>query len=137
MLRRDGKIELLKRVPLFARCNKKQLSAIARLADVLDVPTGKTLIREGAPGGEFMVIVEGAAEVKRNGRKINTLGPGDVMGEIALVAGGPRSATVTTTQDTSFLVIGARQFWELLEQAPDLQVSVIRALGERLQSVAI
>jgi CRP-like cAMP-binding protein len=137
MLRRDGKIELLRRVPLFARCNKKQLVAIARLADLVDVPTGRVLIREGAQGGEFMVIVEGAVEVRRKGRKINTLGPGDVMGEMALVSGGPRSATVTTTQDTSFLVIGARQFWELLEQAPDLQLSVIRALGERLQSVAV
>jgi CRP-like cAMP-binding protein len=124
MLRKDGKIELLKKVPLFSQCNKKQLAAIASLADLIDLPEGTILIREGAPGRECMVIVEGAVEVKRKGRKINSLGPGDFIGEMALISGAPR-------------IVTERQFWELLERTPKMQTSVIKALGERLQSLAV
>ena len=76
MLHKDGKVELLKTVPLFARCTRKQIGAIANLADMIQVPAGTRLITEGAIGGEFMIIVEGTGEVRRKGRKIDTLGPG-------------------------------------------------------------
>ena len=135
MLRKDGKIELLKHVPLFSHCTKKQLAEIANLTDLVVLPAGKVLIREGAPGSEFMVIVEGAAEVRRKGRRITTLGAGDFTGELALISRAPRNATVTTTQDTSLLVVTERQFWDLLERAPDMQTSVIRAMGERLHAL--
>jgi CRP/FNR family cyclic AMP-dependent transcriptional regulator len=137
MLRKDGKIELLKKVPLFSQCSKKQLSAIASLADLIDLPEGAVLIREGARGRECMVIVEGEVEVRRKGRKINSLGPGDFIGEMALISGAPRNATVSTTRDSSLLVVTERQFWELLERTPRMQTSVIKALGERLQSLAV
>jgi CRP/FNR family cyclic AMP-dependent transcriptional regulator len=137
MLRRDAKIELLKKVPLFSHCNKKQLAAIASLADLVDRPAGTELIKEGARGREFMVIVEGAGEVRRKGRKIDTIGPGDFIGELALISGGPRNATVKTTSDTSFLVVTDGQFWSLLEQAPEIQTSVLKALGERLQPLVV
>lgn len=136
-MRKDGKIELLKTVPLFARCSKKQIGAVASLADLIQLPAGTRLIAEGAAGREFMVIVEGTGEVRRKGRKIDTLGPGDFIGEIALIAGGPRTATVLTTSDASLLVVSARQFWTLLEQVPGIQAGVIKALGERLQPVAV
>jgi CRP-like cAMP-binding protein len=137
MLHKDGKIELLKQVPLFSRCNKKELAAIANLADLIDLPAGKRLVREGSSGREFMVIVEGAVEVSRKNRKINVLGPGDFIGEMALISGAPRNATVTTTRHSSLLVVTERQFWELLERTPGMQMSVIKALGERLQSLAV
>jgi CRP-like cAMP-binding protein len=137
MLHKDGKIELLKQVPLFSRCNKKQLAAIATLADLIDVPAGKLLVREGSLGRDFMVIVEGAVDVSRQGHKINVLGPGDFIGEMALISGAPRNATVTTTRPSSLLVVTERQFWDLLEQTPGMQMSVIKALGERLQSLAV
>ena len=137
MLRRDAKIELMKAVPLFSRCSKKQLAAIARLADLIQLPAGTKLIREGASGREFMVIVDGAGEVRRKGRKVATIGPGDFIGEIALIVGGPRNATVVTTTDTSLLVLTARQFWTVLEDAPEIQGSVLKALGERLQPLQI
>jgi len=86
VLRKDAKIELLKNVPLFSHCNKKQLASIASLADLISVPPGTQLITEGRPGLEFMVIVEGAGEVRRKGRKIDTLGPGDFIGEMALIS---------------------------------------------------
>src|SRR6185312_4179226 len=132
MLHKDGKIELLKKVPLFSQCTRKQLAAIAGLADL---PEGTLLIREGAVGRECMVIVEGAVEVRRDGRRINSLGPGDFIGEMALISGAPRNATVTTTQPSSLLVVTERQFWELLERTPGMQISVIKALGERLHSL--
>jgi CRP/FNR family transcriptional regulator, cyclic AMP receptor protein len=137
MLHKDGKIELLKQVPLFSRCSKKQLAAIATLADLIDMPAGKLLVREGSLGRDFMVIVEGAVEVSRKSNKINVLGPGDFIGEMALISGAPRNATVTTTRDSSLLVVTERQFWDLLEQTPGMQMSVIKALGERLQSLAV
>lgn len=137
MLHKDGKIELLKQVPLFSRCNKKQLAAIATLADLIDMPAGKLLVREGSLGRDFMVIVDGAVDVSRQGHKINVLGPGDFIGEMALISGAPRNATVTTTRPSSLLVVTERQFWDLLEQTPGMQMSVIKALGERLQSLAV
>ena len=137
MLRKDAKIELLKTVPLFSQCNKKQLASIASLADLISVPAGTQLITEGRPGLEFMVIVEGAGEVRRKGRKIDTLAPGDFIGEIALITGGPRNATVRTTTDTSLLAVTGRQFWTLIEQAPEIQTSLLKALGQRLQSLEV
>lgn len=137
MLRKDAKIELLKQVPLFSQCTKKQLAAIANVADLIGVPASTELIREGALGREFMVIVEGTVDVKRKGRKINSLGPGDFIGEVALISGGPRNATVTTTRKTSLLALTDRQFWDLLKQVPELQSSVIKGLGERLQAEAV
>jgi CRP/FNR family transcriptional regulator, cyclic AMP receptor protein len=137
MLHKDGKIELLKTVPLFSRCTRKQIGAIARLADLTQVPAGTRLIAEGAIGGEFMIIVEGTGEVRRRGRKIDSLGPGDFIGEVALISSGRRNATVSTTSDVSLLVVTARQFWTLLEEAPEIQTRVLKALGERLQSGAV
>src|SRR5262245_38247286 len=135
MLRKDAKIELLKNVPLFSHCTKKQLAEIASIADLIDVPKGTRLIREGAVGREFMVIVEGSVEVRRKGRKINELGPGDFIGEMALISGAPRNATVTASQESLLLAVTDRQFWGLLEQAPDMQTSVIKAMGARLQAL--
>ena len=83
MLRKDAKIELLKHVPLFSHCNKKQLAEIATLADLVDLPAGTLVIREGAVGREFMVIVEGAVEVRRKGRKISELPVVDGHGRLA------------------------------------------------------
>jgi CRP-like cAMP-binding protein len=137
MLGKDGKIEFLKDVPLFSHCSKKQLASIASIADLSDFPAGTLLIREGESGHDFMVIVEGAVDVRRKGRKINELGPGDFIGEMALIAAAPRNATVTTTQDSWLLVVTERQFWELLEQSPQLKTSVIKAMGERLQSLNV
>ena len=93
----NTKIDLIKRVPLFASASKSELEEIASIADEIDLPEGKTVIREGETGREFLVIVEGSADVDRGGRKIATLGPGDFAGEIALIAKMPRTATITTT----------------------------------------
>ena len=122
---------------MFGRCNKKQLAAVASITDLFSAPAGTVLIKEGAQGRDCMIIVEGAVDVRRKGRKINTLGRGDFIGEMALIVGGPRNATVTTTTDTSLLAITDREFWDLLETAPEIQTSLLKALGERLRSLAV
>jgi CRP-like cAMP-binding protein len=132
VLRKDAKIELLKGVPLFSHCNKKQLASIAQLSDLVQVPAGTELIREGETGHEFLVFAEGTGEVRRKGRKIDTIGPGDFVGEIALLTGAPRNATVKTTSNAMLLAVTSRAFGGLLDEAPDIQKSVLKALAERL-----
>ena len=136
-LRRDAKVKLIGTVPLFARCSKRALQQIAAMADELDVPEGRQLTREGEAGSEFFIILEGTAEVRRRGRKIRTLGPGDFLGEIALVTRVPRTATVTATSPLDVLVITAREFRSLLEQAPAVQTKVLEALAERLAATSL
>jgi CRP-like cAMP-binding protein len=132
VLRKNAKLELLKKVPLFSLCSKKELEEVAQLADEVDLPEGRDLATEGATGKEFVVIVEGGADVRRKGRKINTLGSGDFLGEIALIAGIPRTATVTTTEPSHVLVVTAQAFKQLLRDSPSIQLKVLEALAHRL-----
>jgi len=132
VLRRDAKLELFKQVPLFERCSKRELQDVASLADEVDLPAGHTLTAEGATGKEFIVIVEGGAKVTRKGRTINTLGPGDFLGEIALVTGEPRTATVTTTEPSHLLVVTSQAFKSMLRKSPSIQLKVLDALAHRL-----
>ena len=134
MLRKDAKIELLRRVPLFELCSKGELREIASIADELPLPAGKGLTREGAPGHEFMVVVEGAAEVRKGGRRINLLGAGDFLGEIALITGRKRTASVTTLEPTRLLVITERDFRRLIRDVPSIQPKVMQALASRLEA---
>jgi CRP-like cAMP-binding protein len=132
VLRKNAKIELMKSVPLFARCSKRELTEVASIADELDLDAGSTLTKQGARGQEFVVIAEGAADVVRNGKKVNTLGSGDFLGEIALITAQPRTATVKTTAPTRILVISASDFRRLLRRTPSIQEKVLAALAERL-----
>ena len=128
----NAKIELLRHVPLFEGCSKQELQKIAQIADQLDMPEGKVLIKEGDRGREFFVIVEGDVEVRRKGRRVKNLGPGDFIGEISLLSKIPRVATVKSLTPVSLLVITDRAFLALLEQAPSLAVKVARTLAERV-----
>jgi CRP-like cAMP-binding protein len=131
-LGKDQKVELIRKVPLFARSSKRELREIASVADEIDLKAGKELTRQGATGREFFVILDGGAEVRRNGRKIRTLGEGDFLGEIALVSKSPRTATVTTTEPTRALVITAQSFDRLLRTNPQIQRGILEALADRL-----
>ena len=131
-LGRDAKVDLIAKVPLFSHCSKRELEQIASVADEIDLREGKELMREGALGREFFVILEGSAEVTQEGQTINTLGPGDFFGEIALVSDTPRTATVTATSPVRALVITDRSFKRLLRDSPQIQAKVLSALAERL-----
>jgi CRP/FNR family transcriptional regulator, cyclic AMP receptor protein len=128
----NSKIDLIKGVPLFASASKQELAEIAGIADEIDLPEGKVLIREGDTGREFFVLIEGSAEVARAGKKVASIGPGDFFGEIALIAKTPRNATITTTSPIRTLVITDRAFRQLLDHAPQIQIGVLTALAERL-----
>ncbi len=132
MLGKNAKLELIKGVPLFSRCSKRELKEIALLADELTLPAGRNLTKEGASGREFVVIAEGSADVRRRGRKVNSLGSGDFLGEIALITGEPRTATVTTTSPSRLLVITAADFRRLMRKTPSIQGKVLEALAHRV-----
>ena len=135
-LRRDAKLELLKGVPLFAKCSKAELRRIAMLADEVEFGENKTVIREGTRGREFFVVVDGVLRVTRNGRTVSDLGAGDFVGELALVADVPRTATVTASTPVHLLVLTHRGFREVLNQSPPIAAKVLESLGERLHSDA-
>ena len=133
MLRRNEKVELIKGVPLFADCSRGELEQIAQIADEIDLAEGKELTRLSEPGREFFVLLEGEAEVSRDGETLNHLGPGDFFGEIALVEDTPRTATVTATTPVRVLVITDRAFKRLLEKQPEIQRKVLVALAQRVK----
>lgn len=128
----NAKLELIKGVPLFEQCSKRDLQRIAQIADELDLRAGKVLIEEGERGREFFVIVSGEVEVRRKGRKLATLGPGSFVGEMALLSKAPRNATVTAVTPLDVLVISDRSFLGLLDKMPGLSLKVARALAERV-----
>ena len=130
--RKDAKVDLLSRVPLFARCSKKELRVIANLADVIEKTEGKTLIKEGRLGGEFFILIDGSVRVSRGGRKLRDLAAGDWVGEIALIAKVPRTATVVTTSPIQALVLSPRGFSQLIEDMPSIAAKLLAALGERI-----
>jgi CRP-like cAMP-binding protein len=136
-LHRDSKIELLKNVPLFARCSAAELRRIATIADEVQLAEGTKLTRERDRGREFFVLLDGTAHVRKKGRKIATLGPGDFIGEIALLTQSPRTATVTAASPAQALVITARDFRSLLRDMPGIQLKVLQVLADRLAADAI
>jgi CRP-like cAMP-binding protein len=131
-LRKDAKIEAIRKVPLFAGCSKRELAEVASIADELDLPEGRLLTREGEPGHEFFVVLEGSAEVRRKGRKLDTLNPGDFAGELALVTKRPRNATITTSEPVRLLVVTEQSFKRLLRRQPSIQLKVLEATVARL-----
>ncbi len=131
-LGKDGKVELLKKVPLFSKLDKKGLQDVAHIADELDLPAGKEMATEGDRGREFFVLLDGEAEVTKRGTRINTMKKGDFFGEIALVTKMPRTATVTATTDVDVLVITERDFDALLKKSPEIGRSIAEALAERV-----
>lgn len=130
---KDAKLELLGGVPLFSACTKKDLARIASLADEIEVPKGRVLIRQGEPGWECFVIVEGRAKATMRGRRTTRLGPGSFFGEMSLLDGGPRSATVTAETDLSLLVLSSRNFFSLIDDVPAVARRILRGMAERLR----
>jgi CRP/FNR family cyclic AMP-dependent transcriptional regulator len=129
---KNAKIELLKQVPLFAECSKSELANIAQVADEIGFPAGRTLIEEGKPGREFFVIADGTVEIRRGGRKLTPVGDTNSFGEMALLTGKPRNATVTTTSPVRALVITDRAFKGLLTDVPSLAPKLLASLAARL-----
>ena len=130
MLGLNAKVTMIKSVPLFERCSKQNLQQVASIADEVDLPEGKVLMREGSPGHEFFVLLEGSADVKHGTKRVRKLGAGDFFGEIAI----PRTATVTTTSPARALVITAHDFRSLVDRSPAVALQVLEAVAARLPS---
>jgi CRP-like cAMP-binding protein len=135
--RKDQKIELLSRVPLLARCSKTELARVATLADLVEFQEGETLMREGKPGSEFFVIVDGYAAVTKDGSRLAELGAGDWVGEIALLSDVPRTATVVAGSPLQTLVLTRPGFSALIHDVPSIGTKVLSAVGERLAAQTI
>lgn len=129
----DEKIKRLQDVPLLQECSGRQLRAVARITEVIEVPAGKDLVRAGEPGDEFYLIVDGHARVEVPMRTPIRLGPGDYFGEMSLLDGGPRSATVVADTPLRLLVINRRNFASLLVDVPELTRSILVTLTRRLR----
>ena len=131
----DQKLEILRRVPLLSDLGKREIEEVGKLADEVDVPAGHILMREGGSASEFFVILDGAVRIDRGGTTLRTLGPGDFLGEIALVDDRPRTATATTESPARLLVVGHREFHSLMDQYPSVRGCVLRALAGRVREL--
>ncbi len=132
-LSKNEKVDLLRRTALFAKCTKAELVEVALTSDEQEAPKGDSLTEEGRRGREFFVVVEGAVTVRRGGRKLADLGPGDWFGEIAILTYEPRTATVTATSAVRLLVISDRAFRRVVETTPRIALNVLRSVAARLE----
>jgi CRP/FNR family cyclic AMP-dependent transcriptional regulator len=132
-VRQDDKIDRLEEVSLFESCSRRQLKAIARISEVIEAPAATTLARAGDPGDAFYLLLDGSARVEVTPRKQRRLGPGDYFGEMSLLDGGPRSATVVAETPVRLLAIRRRDFATLLRSAPDLTESLLATLSRRVR----
>ena len=120
---------------LFAGLSRSELRAVQRLMTPVRVRAGRDLTREGEPGREFLIIVDGTATVRRQGRVVATLGTGDFVGELSMLAGVPRTATVTADTDLTVEALNRREFASLLDQNPRLARKVMVGAIRRLHAV--
>jgi CRP/FNR family cyclic AMP-dependent transcriptional regulator len=126
-------VDHLANVPLFQGMTESARDAVAAIAQETYFEGGDTVTREGDEGDAFYVIVDGRLEVSRNGMTLRALGPGDFLGEISLVDGRPRTATVTATGEVKALVIRRPEFLELMERYGAVRLGVLMAVTERVR----
>jgi CRP-like cAMP-binding protein len=129
------KMELLEQIPLFSACTKREMAQVAALTSPSELAAGTILTRQGAAGGLAFVIGSGRAEVTRDAKRLATLGPGDVVGELSLIDGQPRSATVKALTDLEVLEIDGRDLAKLLRKAPSVTRKLLESMAGRLREV--
>jgi CRP/FNR family transcriptional regulator, cyclic AMP receptor protein len=134
-LSRDRKLELIAAIPLFSACSRRELAQVASLTVPAHMAAGAILTREGASGGIAFILVSGSADVLRGGKRLATLGPGDVVGELSLIDGEPRSATVKATSDLEVLQLDGRDLNKLFKKVPSVVRKLLEALAGRVRDV--
>ena len=134
---KDNKLDQLGQVRLFSACNKKELGLIGKASDEIAVPAGKVLCEQGKPGFEFYLILDGEATVRRNNKKVATLGAGGSFGELALLTRLPRNATVVADTDMELLVLGQREFSGLLDEVPGMAHKLLSSMAQRLSEADV
>jgi trk system potassium uptake protein TrkA len=132
----DERVELLRAIWLFSGCTDDELGRIAALARPLEVGPGAELTHQGEPGLEFFVVVEGDAIATVDGDQVGTIGSGGFFGEMALIDGGERLATVVATNAMQLLVLGRHDFNEMLEMAmPEIAPKLLAVVGARMRAI--
>ncbi len=132
---RSATVQHLKQVPLFMSLTKRDLAAIAAAGSEVSYPTGHRLLTEGENGDTGYVLLSGEVNVTRKGRKIATLGPGEILGELALLGQEPRTASVDCMTDCTFLHLEGKGFLRLLEQSPNLTHKLLQTLSGRVREL--
>ncbi len=132
---RRGTDDQLREIPIFAELSKKELKQLSRLMTEIQVREGRVLTREGEVGREFMIIIDGTAVVRRGGRKIADLGPGDFLGELAVLSGAPRTADVIATSDMTLETLNRREFMSLLDESTTIAKKVLIGAVKRLHAL--
>jgi CRP/FNR family transcriptional regulator, cyclic AMP receptor protein len=125
----------LRQIPLFRGCTKKELMRLSRAGDEVDMKAGALLADQGQTGREAFIIMDGTVSVKRNGRKVATLGPGTIVGELSLLDHGPRTATVTCDTDAKVFVISQRHFLAMLDDVPTIGHKLMASLASRIREL--
>ena len=126
------RVAQLSEVPLFAHCSKRELGRLLSRVRTESVDAGHTLFVEGAPSSNLYVILSGSASVRKNGRRIARLGPGDVVGELSVILGGPRTATVEAETPIEWLVLDRAALREAIDEVPGLGWNVLQSVASRL-----
>lgn len=128
-------LDSLRNVALFSACNTKELQKVAKASDEIKMTAGTLVVDQGQTGREAFVILDGEVTIKRGGRKITTLGAGDVVGELSLLDHGPRTATAVCQTDCSLLVIDQRRFLNVLDDVPSIAHKLMAALATRIRDM--
>ena len=119
-------------IPVFRELPEQDRDRLASVCSTVDVEAGTTLVHEGDFGFAMFAILEGSAEVSREGAPLRTLGPGDVFGEIAVLSGGRRTATVTATTPLELVTVLNRDVWKLERELPDHGAALRRTIADCL-----
>jgi CRP-like cAMP-binding protein len=130
--RHDTKVEALRQAPLFEGLSKRHLTELARQSEEMEVEAGAVLCREGQTGSEFFVVLDGEGEVTSAGETLARFGPGDFFGEIALLEPVKRTATVTATTPVHFFVLTRQAFQRMVDENPEVDRKILRALARRV-----
>ena len=132
---RQTHLDHLASVPLFSACSRKELQAVAKATDEVTIPSGKVLCEQGSIGREAFVLVDGTAEVRRNKKKVASIGAGTCVGELALLDHGPRTASVIATTDMTVLVIGVREFAGIIDEIPSITHKLLKSLASKVREL--
>lgn len=128
-------VDHLRRVPMFEQFTRKDLEKIAQASDVVSVNAGTELMQQGSSGFEAFIVLRGTVVVKRNGRKVATLGMGAMLGELALLDHGERSASATCQTDCDLLVLTQGTFMGVIMDVPALSHKLMSTLAGRVRDL--
>ena len=135
MASKKAYVEHLRNIPLFQSFSQKDLEKVAKAGDEVSMPAGSLIIDQGQMGREAFVILEGTATVKRNGKKVATAGPGNIVGDLSLLDHGPRTATVTCDTDCKLLVLSQRTFLAVVDDVPALSHKLLGSLANKIREL--